>query len=627
MAKKQFKTESKRLLDLMANSIYTNTDIFLREIISNASDAIDKRYYMSLTDDSVKADSYQIRVDIDKKGRTITITDNGIGMNKEDLENNLGTIAKSGSKEFKEGLENDDIDIIGQFGVGFYSSFMVADKIEVTTKKIGEEQAYLWVSEDEEGYEIKNAKKDDFGTEIKLHIKKKTKEKDYDEYLEDYKVQSLIRKYSDYIRYPIQMEVERSKKVEGSEDKYETVKEIDTINSMIPIWKKAKKDIKEEDYNDFYSSNFYDYEKPLKTIHYKVEGNTSYTALLYIPSKAPYNYYTQDYKAGLKLYSKGVFIKDEANELISDHFRFVRGLVDSDDLNLNISREILQQDYQMNNLKKSVDKKIKKTLETMMEKEREEYEKFFEAFGPQIKYGCYENYGMNKDELIDLVIFKSSKEDKYVSLKEYVEHMKEDQKEIYYASGETVEKIKELPQIEKVLDKGYEVLYFTDNVDEFMASICMNYQEKPFKSINKGDLDLETSEEKEKRAKETESSKDMLEAIKDILKEKVDEVVLSNRLKSHPVCLSSDDNLSLEMEKVLKEMGQGDQVPKAKRILEINPDHELYNALKAAYDSKTNLEDTAKVLYDQALLIAGFPIDDPVAFSTRISNILIKGLK
>lgn len=618
MAIKQFKTESKRLLDLMANSIYTNTDIFLRELISNASDAIDKRYYLSLTDTSVTAEDLKIKVACDKKARTITISDNGIGMSKEDLENNLGTIAKSGSLEFKENLdEKEKVDIIGQFGVGFYSAFMVADKIEVTSFKVGEEKAYKWIGT-MEGYEVKAANKDDYGSVITLYVKENTKEKKYDDYLDSNNLQVLIKKYSDFIRYPIVMDVEITK-----EDKTEI--EEKTINSMVPIWKKAKKDLKEEDYNEFYSMTYYDFEKPLKTLHYKVEGNTSYSALLYIPSVRPFNYYSTDYKMGLKLYSKGVFIKDEAKELVSDYFRFVRGVVDSDDLSLNISREILQEDYQMTALKKSIDKKIKSALVKMLENERETYEKFFEQFGTQLKFGTYDNYGMNKDELIDLLIFKSSKEDKYVTLKEYVERMKEDQKDIYYATGETIEAIKELPQLEKVLDKGYEVLYFTDNVDEFMANIIGNYSDKPFKSLLQGDLDLDTKEEKEEVEKKANDNKDLLATLKEELKDKVSDVKLSTRLKTSPVCLVSDDGISINMAKTLNAMNQGNI--QANKILEINPDHELFKALAKVYETNKDLSEYANLLYDQALLIAGLTIEDPLAYTKRVSDLMLKALE
>ena len=624
MAVKQFKTESKRLLDMMANSIYTNTDIFLRELISNASDALDKRHILSLTDTSIIEDNPNIRIDVDKKAKTITISDNGVGMDQKELEDNLGTIAKSGSFDFKNELDKkDEADIIGQFGVGFYSAFMVADNVEVFSKKVNTDKANKW-SSNMDGYEIEPAKKDDYGTTIILHIKDNTKEKKYDKYLDSNEIQNLVKKYSDFIRYPIQMMVETYKPTD-KEGKTEKVNELQTVNSMTPIWKKNKKDIKAEDYDNFYMQEYYDYSKPLKTIHYKVEGNTSYTAMLYIPSERPYNYFTTDYKLGLKLYSRGVFIKDEAKEIVSDYFRFIRGVVDSDDISLNISREILQQDYQMNNLKKSVDKKIKSTLENMLEADRENYEKFFDAFGSQLKYGCYDNFGMNKDVLIDLLMFKSSKDDKYVTLKEYVANMKKSQKEIYYASGEDIAKIKELPQIEKVLDKGYEVLYFTDSVDEFLTSIIMEYDGKKFKSILKGDLDLDSKQEKEELGKKAEDNKDLLGKIKEILKDKVTDVKLSTRLKSHPVCLVSDDQLSIDMEKVLKQLNQ--ENVKANKILEINPDHELFKALAQAFKDNKDISDYANLLYDQSLLMAGLPIEDPVAYSTRISELMLKAIK
>ena len=469
-----------------------------------------------------------------------------------------------------------------------------------------------------EGYEVKTANKDDYGSVITLYVKENTKEKKYDDYLDSNNLQVLIKKYSDFIRYPIVMDVEVTK-----EDKTEI--EEKTINSMVPIWKKAKKDLKEEDYNEFYSMTYYDFEKPLKTLHYKVEGNTSYSALLYIPSVRPFNYYSTDYKMGLKLYSKGVFIKDEAKELVSDYFRFIRGVVDSDDLSLNISREILQEDYQMTALKKSIDKKIKSALVKMLENERETYEKFFEQFGTQLKFGTYDNYGMNKDELIDLLIFKSSKEDKYVTLKEYVSRMKEDQKDIYYATGETIEAIKELPQLEKVLDKGYEVLYFTDNVDEFMANIIGNYSDKPFKSLLQGDLDLDTKEEKEEVEKKSNDNKDLLATLKDELKDKVSDVKLSTRLKTSPVCLVSDDGISINMAKTLNAMNQGNI--QANKILEINPDHELFKALAKVYETNKDLSEYANLLYDQALLIAGLTIEDPLAYTKRVSDLMLKALE
>ena len=623
MATKQFKTESKRLLDMMANSIYTNTDIFLRELISNASDALDKKHILSLTDTTIIENDPQINIEIDAKNKIITIKDNGIGMDNKELEDNLGTIAKSGSFDFKKELdEKNEADIIGQFGVGFYSAFMVADKVEVISKKVNSNKAYCW-SSDMNGYEIEASKKDDDGTTIILHIKDNTKEKKYDQYLDTNEIQHLIKKYSDFIRYPIKMEVETYKTV-GDDNKTEKVKEIQTINSMQPIWKKNKKEVIQEDYDDFYMSEFYDYTKPLKTIHYKVEGNTSYTALLYIPSVRPMNYYSTDYKLGMKLYSRGVFIKDEAKEIISDYFRFVRGVVDSDDISLNISREILQQDYQMNNLKKSVDKKIKSTLENMLEKDREEYEKFFDAFGSQLKYGCYDNFGMNKDVLIDLLMFKSSKEDKYVTLKEYVANMKKSQKEIYYVSGEDINKIKELPQMEKILSKKYEVLYFTDSVDEFLTSIIREYDGKQFKSILKGDLDLDSKEEKQDLDKKNEENKDLLSKIKEILKDKVSDVKLSTRLVSHPVCLVSDDQLSIDMEKVLKQLNQ--ENAKANKILEINPNHDLFIALSKAFKDNKDIDEYANLLYEQSLLIAGLPIEDPVAYTQRISKLMLDSM-
>ena len=619
MAVKHFKTESKRLLDLMANSIYTNTDIFLRELISNASDALDKRYFLSLTDTDIDADDLRIRVEADKKDRIIRISDNGIGMNREDLEKDLGTIARSSSFEFKENLdEKEKVDIIGQFGVGFYSAFMVADRIEVLSRKIGEDKAYLWTGT-MDGYEIKQAKKDTPGTVITLHIKANTKEKKYDSYLNTEDLQLLVKKYSDFIRYPIVMDLEKY-----GENGSKTVEET-TVNSMVPIWKRPKKELKEKDYNEFYTMSFFDFEKPLKTIHYRTEGNTSYSALLYIPSVRPYNYFASDYKLGLKLYSKGVFIKDEAKELVSDCFRFIRGVVDSDDLSLNISREMLQKDHQMTALRKSIDKKIKSTLEKMMATERENYEKFFEQFGQQLKFGTYDNYGAHKDELIDLLIFRSSREDKYVSLKEYVENMKEDQKAIYYASGDSINAIKELPQLEKVLAKGYEVLYFTDSVDEFMVNVIGNYNGKEFKSLQKGDLDLDTEEEKEEIEKKAKSNEALLNSIREDLKDKVSDVKLSGRLTSSPVCLVSDDGLSFTMEKTLNTINQGSV--KANRILEINPDHEVFKALRKVYKNDNSVKDYSILLYEQALLIAGLPIDDPLDYSKRISDLMLKAMK
>ena len=499
MAKKQFKAESKRLLDLMIHSIYTNKEIFLRELISNASDALDKRYYLSLTDENQRVDKNElkIRIDLDKENRTITLTDSGIGMTQEELESNLGTIAHSGSLEFKQKLEEgtSDVDIIGQFGVGFYSAFMVAQRIIVETRSAQSEQAYSWISNGEDGYTIAPIMKEDVGTKIILELKPESEDDKVDEYLDEYTIKNLIRKYSDYVRWPIEMEVETTKTVEGK-DEPETVKEIQTLNSMVPLWKRNKSEIKEEEYNEFYKNKFMDWENPAKVMHYSVEGTTSYNALLFIPAKTPYNFYSADYEPGLQLYCKGVFIMDKAKDLVPDYFRFVRGLVDSDDLNLNISREILQQDRQMKTLAKSIEKKIKNTLEDMLKNDREKYEEFFKNFGLSLKFGVYQDYGMHKDQLQDLLLFKSTNNDEYTTLDEYVSRMKEGQDQIYFASGESIELIKKLPQMEKLQDKGYEVLYFTDDVDEFAANIMMEYKEKKFKSINQGDLDLDDEEEK-----------------------------------------------------------------------------------------------------------------------------------
>lgn len=623
MAVKQFKTESKRLLDMMANSIYTNTDIFLRELISNASDALDKRHIISLTDLSAVNEDPRIHIDVDRKQRLIRISDNGVGMDRKELEDNLGTIARSGSFEFKQDLSaKDEADIIGQFGVGFYSAFMVADSVEVVSRKIGEENAWKWTS-DMNGYEITKGSREDYGTTVALHVKANTKEKKYDRYLDRNEIRQLVKKYSDFIRYPIEMMVESTEYKEDG--KTEKTEKLETLNSMQPIWKKNRKDISQDDYDNFYMDEYYDFVKPLKTIHYKVEGNTSYTALLYIPGQRPFNYYSSDYKLGLKLYSRGVFIKDEAKEVVSDYFRFIRGVIDSDDLSLNISREILQQDHQMNALKKSVDKKIKSTLENMLEKDREDYEKFFDSFGSQLKYGCYDNFGANKDILIDLLMFRSSKEGKYVTLKEYVSGMKEDQKEIYYAPGETADKIRQLPQMEKLTEKGFEVLYFTDSVDEFLASIVMEYDGKPFKSILKGELDLDSKEEKEELEKKAGESKELTDHIKEILKDKVSDVRLSSRLKTYPACLVSDDNLSIDMERILRQLNQ--ENIKANKILEINPDHELFRVLKKMYEEKKDITDYSVLLYDQACLMAGLQIEDPGEYALKISELMLKAEK
>ena len=627
MAKKQFKAESKRLLDLMIHSIYTNKEIFLRELISNASDALDKRYYLSLTDENQRVDKSElkIRIDLDKDNRTITLTDSGIGMTQEELETNLGTIAHSGSLEFKQKLEEgtSDVDIIGQFGVGFYSAFMVAQRIIVETRSAQSEQGYSWISNGEDGYTISPIMKETVGTKIILELKEESEDDKVDEYLDEYTIKNLIRKYSDYVRWPIEMEVETTKTVEGK-DEPETVKEIQTLNSMVPLWKRNKSEIKEDEYNEFYKNKFMDWENPAKVMHYSVEGTTSYNALLFIPAKTPYNFYSADYEPGLQLYCKGVFIMDKAKDLVPDYFRFVRGLVDSDDLNLNISREILQQDRQMKTLAKSIEKKIKNTLEDMLKNYREKYEEFFKNFGLSLKFGVYQDYGMHKDQLQDLLLFKSTHNDEYTTLDEYVSRMKEGQDQIYFASGESIELIKKLPQMEKLQDKGYEVLYFTDDVDEFAANIMMEYKEKKFKSINQGDLDLDDEEEKKAKEEKTQENKSMLDKMKEALGEKVKEVRLSSRLKSHPVCLVSDEGLSMEMEKVLNQMPNQNEV-KAGKILEINPDHEIFATLQKIYDKHPELMDEyTDLLYTQAMLIEGYKIEDPIAYANQVCDLMIR---
>ena len=627
MAKKQFKAESKRLLDLMIHSIYTNRDIFLRELISNASDALDKRYYLSLTDENHKVDKDQlkIRIDLDKENRTITLTDTGIGMTQQELENNLGTIAHSGSLEFRQKLEEgaSDVDIIGQFGVGFYSAFMVAQRIIVETRSATDDQAYSWISSGEDGYTIAPIMKEEVGTRIILELKEESDDDKVNQYLEEYTIRSLIKKYSDYVRWPIQMEVETTRTPEGK-DEPETVRELQTLNSMVPLWKRSKSEITEEEYDEFYKSKFTDWEKPAKVIHYSVEGNISYNALLFIPAKTPYNFYSADYEPGLQLYCKGVFIMDKAKDLLPDYFRFVRGLIDSDDLNLNISREILQQDRQMKTLARNVEKKIKSALEDMLKNEREKYEEFFRNFGLSLKFGVYQDYGMHKDQLQDLLLFKSTYKDEYTTLDEYVSRMKEGQDQIYFASGETIEQIRRLPQMEKVLDKGYEVLYFTDDVDEFAANIMMEYKEKKFKSINQGDLDLDDEQEKKAKEEKTQENKPLLEKMKEALGDKVKEVRLSSRLKSHPVCLVSDEGLSMEMEKVLNQMPNQNEV-RAGRILEINPDHPIFATLqKVQQDHPEMIGDYADLLYSQALLIEGFKVEDPIDYANKICDLMIR---
>ena len=638
--KKQFKAESKRLLDLMINSIYTHKEIFLRELISNASDAIDKLYYLSLTENrqDVDRDAFEIHLDVDREARTITIRDNGLGMNKEELEENLGTIAKSGSLAFKQKLEEgeqSDVDIIGQFGVGFYSAFMVAQKVVVTSRKYGEEQAYRWESNASDGYTIEPCEKEGWGSEITLYLKDNTEEENYDEFLAQYEIERLIRKYSDYIRYPIRMEVEEQKRVEeehadeNAEPKYETIIETKTLNSMVPLWKRNKNDITAEEYNSFYKDKFMDFTDPQKVIHFSVEGNVSFTALLFIPGKAPMNYYSQDYKKGLQLYSRGVFIMDKAEDLIPEHFRFVKGLVDSQDLSLNISREMLQHDRQLKVIASRIEKKIKSELLLMLRNEREEYEKFWNNFGLQIKFGVYNDYGMHKDLLQDLLLFYSSHEKKLVTLDEYVARMPEDQKYIYFVSGADVDKIDRMPMVQSVKAKEYEILYLTDNVDEFALQALGNYKEKQFKNISQGDLDLASEEEKKEVEQTAEANKDLLEDIKEALKDKVQDVKISTRLVDDPVCMSSDEGMSFEMEKVLSAMPEGNPYGmKATRILEINPKHPIFAALQKIYASDIEaVKEYADVLYTQAMLIEGFPVEDPMEFSRKVCDIMVKAAR
>ena len=627
MGNRQFKAESKRLLDLMINSIYTNKEIFLRELISNASDAIDKLYYRSLTDKKLKInkDDLKIRIDIDKENRLLTITDNGCGMTEEELDKNLGTIAKSGSLNFKqENEKKKDIDIIGQFGVGFYSAFMVSDLVTVESKSVDSDKAYCWKSKGVEGYSIEPCEKEDIGTKITLHIKEDSEEEKYSQFLETYTIQDIIKKYSDYIRYPIQMEVEHSHKKEGTENEYEQVKEIETINSMTPIWKKNKKKIKEEEYDSFYTEKFHDYEKPLKVIHTAVEGQYKYNSLLYIPSHLPYDYYNKEYEKGLQLYANGVLIMEKCEDLLPDYFGFVKGLVDSEDLSLNISREMLQHDRQLRIIARNIENKIKSELENMLKNDREKYEQFFMNFGLQLKYGAYEDYGMNKDKLKDLLMFYSSTENKLVTLKEYLERMKEDQKSIYYACGETVDKIDMLPQVERLKEKGYEILYLTDNVDEFVFQVLMNYEEKSFQNICSDNFDLDSDEEKEELKKANEENKEMFETMKKALDEEVQNVRFTHKLKNHPVCLSSEGAISVEMEKTLNSMPNNQGI-KAQTVLEINENHEIANKLKELYkDDKDKLEKYTKVLYAQARLIEGLPIENPTEISNLVCEIMAK---
>lgn len=633
---KQFQAESKRLLDLMINSIYTHKEIFMRELISNASDAIDKLYYKSLQEDDtgLSRDDFAIQLILDKENRKIVIEDNGCGMTKEELEKNLGTIAKSGSLSFKqENEKKENIDIIGQFGVGFYAAFMVAKHVTVESKAYGSDEAWCWQSSGAEGYTVDTCEKDSHGTKITLEVKDNTNDDNYDTYLDQYTIQNLVKKYSDYIRYPIRMEMHKSRQKPKPENapedykpEYEDYTENETLNSMVPLWRKNKNEIKEDEYNDFYKSKFGDYENPLKVIHSSTEGVSTYNALLFIPSHASYDYYTKDFEKGLQLYSNGVLIMDKCADLLPDYFSFVRGLVDSQDLNLNISREMLQHDRQLHIIAGRLEKKIKSELESMLKNDREKYEQFFKAFGLQLKYGVYSDFGQHKDLLQDLLLFHSSKEKKLVTLKEYVEGMKEEQKFIYYAAGESVSKIDMLPQTEALKDKGYEILYLTDNVDEFALRIMHSYSEKEFKSVSDDDLGLETEEEKEAAKKKVEENKDMLNFMKDSLNGQVKQVILSTKLKSHPVCLSTDGALSIEMEKVLNAMPNGNEEQvKAQRVLEINANHPIFQKLTALYKlDQEKLKQYTNLLYTQALLIEGVSIDDPVAFSNQICKLMVE---
>ena len=627
MKEKQFKAESKRLLDLMINSIYTNKEIFLRELISNASDALDKRYYNSMTQkkETVDKDKLNIKILVDKENKLLTIEDNGCGMNKEELENNLGTIAKSGSLAFKEAQDKqDDVEIIGQFGVGFYSCFMVSSDVTVISKSLDDEQAYKWHSKGVEGYTIEPTEKNEIGTKIILKIKDDTEDEKYSRYLEEFVIKNLVKKYSDYIRYPILMDVEHEKLKEGSKDEYEKVKETETLNSMVPLWKKKKSEIKQEEYDSFYTSKFSDFSKPQKVIHTQAEGTFSYNALLFIPSHLPYDFYTKEYEKGLQLYSNGVLIMEKCAELLPDYFGFVKGLVDSPDLSLNISREMLQHDRQLKTLAKNIEKKINAELTKMLNSDRDEYIKFFNNFGSQLKYGAYDNYGMDKDKLKDLLMFYSSTDKKLTTLKEYVSRMKEEQKDIYYACGETLDKIDMLPQVEKVKEKGYEILYLTENIDEFVVQSLMNYDEKKFTNICTNELDLDTEEEKEKLKKENEENKDMFDAMKEAIKDEVQLVRFTHRLKNHPVCLTSEGAISLEMEKVINAMPT-DQNVKAQKVLEINEEHPIANKLKELYkEDKEKLKDYTKILYSQARLIEGMSVENPTEISNLICDIMAK---
>lgn len=624
--KKEFKAESKRLLDLMINSIYTHREIFLRELISNSSDAIDKIYYKALTDENLtfNQDDYYIKLEADKESRTLTITDTGIGMTQEELEANLGVIANSGSFAFKKENElKDGYDIIGQFGVGFYSAFMVAEHVTVITKALGSEQAYRWESEGAEGYTIEPCDKEEVGTKIILKLKENTEDENYDDYLEEYRLKSIVKKYSDFIRYPIKMDISSSRLKDGSEDEYEDYKEEKVINSMVPIWRKNKSELKEEDYNNFYSEKHYGFDKPLRHIHISADGAVRYQSILFIPEKTPFDFYTKEYEKGLELYSSGVMIMNKCADLLPDYFSFVKGMVDSEDLSLNISRELLQHDRQLKIIAKRIKEKVKSELLSLLKNDREKYEGFYKNFGRQLKFGVYSDFGQDKETLQDLIMFYSSTEKKMVTLEEYVSRMKEDQKFIYYAAGESVEKIDKLPQTEIVSDKGYEILYFTDDVDEFAVKMMMSYMEKEFKSVSSGDLGIE-NEKTDETPEEKEENQDIFSMMKEELSGKVKDIRASKRLKSHPVCITSEGELSIEMEKVLSAMPNGNEV-KAERILEININHEIFKGIKEAFETdKEKVKIYARVLYNQALLIEGLTISDPVEYANDVFKLMSK---
>ena len=641
MAKKQFKAESKRLLDMMINSIYTHKEIFLRELISNASDAIDKLYFRSLTDDSVKLKKkdFFIRLAADKENRTLTVRDNGIGMTKEELEKNLGTIAKSGSLDFKnENETGGKVDVIGQFGVGFYSAFMVASRVTVRSRAFGAQEAWQWESTGAEGYTIEPCDKEDVGTEVILVVKENEGEEHYDEFLDDWRLAGIVKKYSDYIRYPIKMLREKSRAIEGTDKdeeghykapEYETYTEDETLNSMVPIWKRDKKKVKDEEYAQFYKDKFGDYSDPARVIQSKTEGTATFNALLFIPSRTPYNYYTKEYEKGLQLYSSGVLIMEKCADLLPDYFSFVKGLVDSEDLSLNISREMLQHDSQLKLIKTTLERKIKNELAAWLKNDREKYEEFFKNFGLQLKMGCYASYGMNKELLQDLLLFHSAKENKLVTLREYYEAMPEDQKYIYYAAGESTDRLAKLPAAERVLDKGFDILYLTDDVDEFMLQMLRSYgdkeKEKEVRNISADDLGIETDAEKEEVKAKNEENKELFEAMKAALDGKVTEVRLSQRLKSHPVCLSSSGPLSIEMEKVLNSMPAQQEKVKSEKVLELNGEHEVFAALKRLFEAgdKEKLAAYSEILYDQALLIEGLALEDPVAYANNVCKLMV----